>query len=184
MFIDEHDAPLEIKDIHNDELSQWVNMKSLLMSSVTSTELSQDHDFNYISYKICENNRQLLTTQLCEIKEEGEALIFDVFGHPTLPIRAGEIVYLFHCQPVMGHIRSLPGVCSQELPVITHNGIEMFMKPTSRHLTKRHTPRVCSSVTPAGFNLGNNDHPSWIYIDQNGSPYLAHNDRIIHRRAA
>ena len=29
--------PLEIKDIHNDELSQWVNMKSLLMSSVTST---------------------------------------------------------------------------------------------------------------------------------------------------
>ena len=25
----------------------------------------------------------------CEIKEEGEALIFDVFGHPTLPIRAG-----------------------------------------------------------------------------------------------
>ena len=71
VFIEEHDAPLEVEDIHNDELSQWVNMKSLLMSSVTSTELSQDHDFNYISYKICENNRQLLTTQLCEINEEG-----------------------------------------------------------------------------------------------------------------
>ena len=71
-------------------------MKSLLMSSVTSTELSPDHDFNTISYKICENNRQLLITQLREIKEEGEALIFDVRGNPTLPIRAGEIVYLFH----------------------------------------------------------------------------------------
>ena len=137
-------------------------MKSLLMSSVTSTEFSQDHDFNHISYKICENNRQLLITQLREIKEEGEALIFDVFGHPTLPIRAGEIVYLFHCQPVMGRICSLPGVCSQKLPVFTHDGVKMFMKPTSRRLTTHHTPQVCSSVTPAGFNLGSNDNPSSI----------------------
>ena len=64
VLLQEHDAPIDIKSIHDNELSQWVNMKSLLMSSVTSTELSQDHDFNTISYKICENNRQLLITQL------------------------------------------------------------------------------------------------------------------------
>ena len=68
VFINKHDAHLEVEQIHTDELSQWVNMKSLLMSSVTSTELSQDHDFNHIRYKICENNRQLLITQLRQIK--------------------------------------------------------------------------------------------------------------------
>jgi hypothetical protein len=69
-------------------------MKSLIMSSVTSRELSQDHDFNSISYKICENNRQLR-----EIKEEGEALIFNLLGNPDLPIRAREIVdYSIACQ--------------------------------------------------------------------------------------
>ena len=62
------------------------------MSSITSSELSQDHDFNSISYKICENNRQLLISQLREIKAEGEALIFDVRGNPTLPIKLGELV--------------------------------------------------------------------------------------------
>ena len=159
LYLSEHDAPLDLEPIHSNELDQWVFIKSLLMSSITSSELSQDHDFNSISYKICENNRQLLISQLREIKAEGEALIFYVRGNPTLPIKSGELVYLFHCQPVMGRIRSLPGICSQELPVITNEGNELFMKPTSRRLTIHYTPRVCSSVTPAGFNLGTTDKP-------------------------
>ena len=159
LYLSEHDAPLDLEPIHSNELDQWVFIKSLLMSSITSSELSQDHDFNSISYQICENNRQLLILQLREIKAEGEALIFDVRGNPTLPIKSGELVYLFHCQPVMGRIRSLPGICSQELPVITNEGNELFMKPTSRRLTIHYTPRVCSSVTPAGFNLGTTDKP-------------------------
>ena len=105
------------------------------MSSVTSTELSLDHDFNLISYQICENNRQLLISQLRDIKSEGESLIFDIKGKPTLRIKLGKLVYLFHCTPVMGRIRSLPGICSQELPVITDEGVELFMKPTSRRIT-------------------------------------------------
>ena len=92
-------------------------------------------------YKVSPN------VNLREIKDEGEALIFDVRGNPTLPIRAGELVHLFHCQPIMGRIRSLPGICSQELPVVTHEGAELFMKPTSRRLTSHYTPCVCSSVT-------------------------------------
>jgi hypothetical protein len=45
------------------------------------------------------------------------------------------------------------------------------MKPTSRRLTTRYTPRVCSSVTPAGFNLGTAILPHWVYIDHFGNPY-------------
>ena len=71
----------------------------------------------------------------------------------------------------MGRIRSLPGICSQELPVITNEGNELFMKPTSRRLTIHYTPRVCSSETPAGFNLGTTDKPQWVYVDQHGAPY-------------
>jgi hypothetical protein len=120
------------------ELDQWIYIKSLVMSSVTSTELSQDHDFNVISYQICENNRQLLISQLWDIRSEGESLIFEIQGNPTLPIKSGELVYLFHCQPVMGRIRSLPGICSQELPVITDKGVKLFMNPhliESQHIT-------------------------------------------------
>jgi hypothetical protein len=71
----------------------------------------------------------------------------------------------------MGRIRSLPGICSQELPVITDTGVKLFMKPTSRRLTTHYTPRVCSSVTPAGFNLGTPTRPHWVYVDQFGNPY-------------
>ena len=120
------------------------------MSSVSATELSLDHDFNIIS---CENNRQLLISQLRDIKSEGESLIFDIKENPTLPIKSGELVYLCHCTPVMGCIRTLPNICSQELPVVTDDGLELFMKPTSRRVTTHYTPRVCSSVTPAGFIL-------------------------------
>ena len=45
------------------------------------------------------------------------------------------------------------------------------MKPKSRRITTHYTPRVCSSVTPAGFNLGTSAKPHWVYVDQNGSPY-------------
>ena len=45
------------------------------------------------------------------------------------------------------------------------------MKPTSRRITTHYTPRVCSSVTPAGFNLGTSAQPHWVYVDQYGSPY-------------
>jgi hypothetical protein len=45
------------------------------------------------------------------------------------------------------------------------------MKPTSRRLTSHYTPRVCSSVTPACFNLGSTNQPQWVYVDQHGSPY-------------
>jgi hypothetical protein len=171
LYLFEHDAPLNKDPIHPNELDQWVFIKSLLMSFIISTELSQDHDFNAISYQICENNRQLLISQLREIKTEGEALIFDVKGNPTLPIKSGELVYLFHCQPTMGRIRSLPDICYQEIPVITDKGVELLMKPTSRRITTHYTPRVCSSVTPAGFNLGTSNKPQWVYVDQHGDPY-------------
>jgi hypothetical protein len=122
LYLSAHDAPLNKEPIHPDELDQWIYIKSLVMSSVTSTELNPDHDFNVISYQICENNRQLLISQLQDIKSEGESLFFEIEGNPTLPIKSGELVYLFHCTPVMGRIRSLPGICSQELPVITDKG--------------------------------------------------------------
>jgi len=150
LHLSNHDAPLNKHPIHADELDQWIYVKSLIMSTVTSTELSLDQDFNMISFQICENNRQLLISQLRDIKSEGESLIFDIKGNPTLPIKSGELVYIFHCTPTLGRIRTLPGVCSQELPVVTDTGRKLFMKPTSRRLTTHYTPRVCSSVTPAG----------------------------------
>jgi hypothetical protein len=122
LYLSAHDAPLNKEPIHPDKLDQWIYINSLVMSSVTSTELSQDHDFNVISYQICEHNRQLLFSQLRDIKSEGESLIFDIQGNPTLPIKSGVLVYPFHCTPVIGRIRSLPGICSQELPVITDKG--------------------------------------------------------------
>ena len=66
LYLSEHDAQLDLEPIHSNELDQWVFIKSLFMSSITSSELSQDHDFNSISYQICENNRQLLISQLRE----------------------------------------------------------------------------------------------------------------------
>jgi hypothetical protein len=171
LYLSDHDAPLDKHPIHNDELDQWIYVKSMIMSTVSSTELSLDQDFNMISFKICENNRQLLISQLRDIKSEGESLIFDIHGNPTLPIKSGELVYIFHCIPTQGRIRTLPGVCSQELPVVTDGGRRLFMKPTSRRLTLHYTPRVCSSITPAGFNLGTAILPHWVYIDHFGNPY-------------
>ena len=171
LTLSDHDAPLEKRPIKDDELNQWIMMKSMLMSTVSTTELSMDQDFNQISFKICENNRQLLISQLRDIKSEGESLIFDVNGNPTLPIKSGELVYIFHCIPTQGRIRTMAGICSQELPIITTGGRKLFMKPTSRRLTPHYTPRVCSSITPAGYNLGTPTTPHWVYIDHVGNPY-------------
>ena len=105
LYLSNHDAPLNKHPIHNDELDQWIYVKSMIMSTVTSTELSLDQDF---SFQICENNRQLLISQLRNIKSEGESLIFDIQGNPTLPIKSEELVYIFHCTPTQGRIRTLP----------------------------------------------------------------------------
>jgi hypothetical protein len=56
LYLSAHDAPLNKKPIHPDELDQWIYIKSLVMLSVTSTGLSLDHDFNVISYQICPVN--------------------------------------------------------------------------------------------------------------------------------
>jgi hypothetical protein len=45
------------------------------------------------------------------------------------------------------------------------------MKPTSHRITTHYTPRVCSSVTPAEFNLGTSIKHQWMYVDQHGNPY-------------
>ena len=93
------------------------------MSSTTATELSMDHDFNQIAYEICEANRQLLISRLKDIRAESEGLVFDVLGHPTLPVQSGEIDYLFHCRQVWGRIRTASHICAQELPVTLDDGV-------------------------------------------------------------
>jgi hypothetical protein len=41
LYLSEHDAPLNKEPIYPNELDQWVFIKSLLMSSVTSTEFTR-----------------------------------------------------------------------------------------------------------------------------------------------
>ena len=135
------------------------------MSSTSATELSLDNDFNQISFEICEANRQHLISSLPWIRSESEGLVFDVLGHPTLPVLNGEIVYLFHCRLVWGRIRTASNICSQELPVTLDDGRQVFMKPTSHRISSHYTPRPCSTITVPGYNLGSPESPQWIYLD-------------------
>ena len=141
------------------------------MSSTSATELSLDNDFNQLSFQICEANRQHLISRLQGIRAESEGLVFDVLGHPTLPVLSGEVVYLFHCRLVWGRIRTATNICSQELPVILDDGRHMFMKPTSHRVSSHYTPRPCSTVTAPGFNLGTPELPQWTYLDIQGNPH-------------
>ena len=115
LFLSSHDSPLPNHPVIQNELDQWIYIKSLVMSSTTATELSLDHGFNQIAYQICEANRQLLISRLKDIRSESESLFFDTLGHPTLPVQSGEIVYLFHCQKVYGRLRTASKICAQEL---------------------------------------------------------------------
>ena len=60
LILHPHDAPLPNPPVSTKEIDQWVFIKSVVMSSTSSTELSLDNDFNKLSYQICEANRQHL----------------------------------------------------------------------------------------------------------------------------
>ena len=165
------ESKLDIEEMHSIELDRWVNLKSMIMSTVSSTELSLDEDFNVISYQICENNRQLLIAKMREVRQNAESVIYDENGFPMLNVRSGELVYLFHCTPVLGRLRTVSKQCCQELPIWTADNSEMYMVPVSKRLTTHCTPRSCSSSLPAGYNLGTNDDPKWVYVGSTGDPY-------------
>ena len=111
------ESKLEMEEMHDIELDRWVNLKSKIMSTESSTELSLDIDFNIIWFKICENNRQLLIAKMREVRQNSESILYDENGFPMLNVRSGELVYLFHCTPVMGCLRTvvLSGITSLDI---------------------------------------------------------------------
>ena len=73
-----------------------MNVKSMLMSTMSASELGADKDFNMLSLAICENNRKLLIAEMRAVGSD-ETVMYTNEGSPLLTVRAGEVLYIFNC---------------------------------------------------------------------------------------
>ena len=151
---------LDIPLLHPGDSTQFIHVKSVIMSTASSAELALDEDLALVSYKMCEQARDIHVGKFQQLAQGADHILEDKQGRPTLSVRAGEGVYLFTCTEVPTVLRS-SSQCCQELPV-TAAGQELFMKPLTRRPTTHCTARTCSSTLPAVFNLGTVKQPAWV----------------------
>ena len=159
-----HDDPLPLKAIGGKELDRWLDLKSMLLSSVASSELALESDFVQLQYKICQNTRQLISERNRNLDSKAQLIFIDDI--PKLTVKAGELAYTFACSEASATVRRL-NRCCEELPIAT-GGQDLFMKAITRRVTKHCTPRECSTTTPNGYNLGSPEVPHWICVGEKG----------------
>ena len=135
IILKDKDHYLEVEKVHTRALDQWLNIKSVLMSTMSSTELASDVDFNTLSLAICENARNILITQLREVSTS-QTILYDNTGSPLLTVRSGEILFVFNCVPVQARIRKLD-FCCEELGIHTGDNFQTqaYMAPVSKRMT-------------------------------------------------
>ena len=68
----------------------------------------------------------------------------------------------------------MPDRCCEELSILTGSNYttKAYMTPVSNRVTSYCTPRLCSSAMPAGYHIGTQDSPQWMYVGATGEPFL------------
>ena len=111
--------------------------------------------FEVVQNDVCILERKLLQARLHSIAADNDPYALqDLFGQGHDLLRAGAVVYLVRCKPVLVHRAAFPN-CTQEVPVNrTEGGQELeFLDPVSRLLRPLPTVVPCSPFAPVMWKL-------------------------------
>ena len=70
VILNEGDKQLVMPAIHGNNMDQWIYTRSLILSSVSSTELAADQDFPTLASSICEIQRSIIINQLRDVSSD------------------------------------------------------------------------------------------------------------------
>ena len=111
--------------------------------------------FEVVQNDVCQLERKMLQNRLHSVAAENDPYALqDLFGMGHDLLRAGAVVYLVKCEPVMVKRAHYPN-CTQEVPVNRTSdarGLE-FMDPVSRLLRDMPVVVPCSTLTPIMWKL-------------------------------
>ena len=65
------------------------------MSTASSAELALDEDLSLVSYRMCQQSREIHISKLQQLAKGADHIFEDKQGRPTLSVREGEGIYLF-----------------------------------------------------------------------------------------
>ena len=100
------DNHLDIPQLHPGDGTQYIHIKSVIMSTASSAELALDEDLSLVSYRMCQQSREIHIAKLQQLAQGADNIFEDKQGRPTLSVRAGEGIYLFTCTEVNTTLRS------------------------------------------------------------------------------
>ena len=103
----------------------------MVMSSASSAELALDDDLSLVAYTICLQNQDIYQSKLRELADGKDTVFMSQQGSPVLPVKSGEVIYLFTCVKIPAVIRIDDTQCCQELPVAV-DGQSLYMKSLLR----------------------------------------------------
>ncbi|KAL7298914.1 hypothetical protein TKK_0008020 [Trichogramma kaykai] len=160
---------------------QSLNAENILLSAYFNTKFAYfahhvktqfDSLYRDSVFQRCMLARQIISNALSNIHEHPDIFALAVMKKRGFSaILAGEIAHLIECSELPCQIRAT-AVCFNELPVVC-KGTEGFLKPNTRIFTRTGTPRECSAIFPATFEVDD------VFVAMNPNVSLVHKPHII-----
>lgn len=152
-YIQSH-KPFQKKTVNPKNLDMFTYINSKFVYTERHIRGEMDRMYKDMLTKICENERDLLQTQLSFAKMDPTAFAYARTREPGYTaVLLGEVVYLVKCVPTEVQIREST-VCYNELPVIYMNK-SMFMTPQNHLLQPHGTIVECNTLMQPAFLLYN-----------------------------
>ena len=118
VILKDGDRQLAMPAIHGNNMDQWIYTRSLILSSVSSTEPAVDQDFLTLASSIRENQRSIVINQLRDVSSD-ETVLYTDSQNPLLTVWTGEVLYVIECKASLDKVRRMPQRCCKELSIWT-----------------------------------------------------------------
>lgn len=136
--------------VENLDIFTYVNSKFIYVEKHIRKQMTQLYR-NVINQK-CTLEKQVLRQALTLAKIAPDEMAAELMKGPGyMAVTAGEVIHIVKCIPVNCYIRKNEQ-CYNELPV-THRNTSYVLSSKTRILTRRGTPRDCSTVLLTMYTL-------------------------------
>ena len=80
------DNPLDFPHLHPGDGTQYIHLKSIIMSTASSAELALDEDLSLVSYQMCQQSREIHISRLRQLAQGADIIYKDKQGRPPLSL--------------------------------------------------------------------------------------------------
>lgn len=164
----DNDQNINFKNIHAIEVSENLNLVSMISSNFYSNQVSLTKAFEEITRRLCDLEKEDLKRDLDHMTERGGELVMGSKLGTTV-IEKGAVAYIIRCNKIEVAINYDFGKCCNNLPVklVMKNKttLNLFLNAKTQNLEPNCSVTVCSLLTPPAFKIsGKNNSKIWIAL--------------------